>query len=412
MTLTQPTQPVAPPLNILAPELLEDPYPWYVEMRQAGLVYYTLPQLPQVRSAMLSRHADVQAVLRDPRFTREAFREAAKRALGEGALAQSYGLWFLFMDPPDHTRLRGLVSKAFTPRTVERLRPRIEAVVDDLLDRQADKASFDLVSEFAYQVPVLVICDLLGVPTEDRARFGDWSAALARGLDNLTFADCEFVMHGNAAASGLTDYFRGLVTVRRRQPGNDLLSALIAADEAGDRLTEDELLATCVLLFFAGHETTVNLIGNGTLALLRHPAQLELLRDNPSLIANAVEELLRYDSPVQRTSRVASEDLMVNGYQFSKGERVNMLVGAANRDPAQFVDPDRLDITRPNAAQHLSFAAGIHYCVGAPLARLEAQLAILGLLRRAPNLRLVDERPKYRPTFVLRGLRSLRVAWS
>jgi cytochrome P450 len=258
---------------------------------------------------------------------------------------------------------------------------------------------------------VLVICELLGVPAQDRGRFGEWSAALARGLDNLSATDSEFIMHGNAAASGLTDYFRGLIAARRRTTGSDLLSALIAAEEAGDRLTEDELLATCVLLFFAGHETTVNLIGNGTLALLRHPDQLQRLHAKPALIGNAVEELLRYDSPVQRTGRVASEDLEFNGIFLRRGDRVNMLVGAANRDPAQFADPDRLDITRPNAAQHLSFAAGIHYCVGAPLARLEAQLAIAALLRRAPTLRLVDERPTWRSTFVLRGLQSLQVAW-
>jgi cytochrome P450 len=315
------------------------------------------------------------------------------------------------MDPPNHTRLRGLVSKAFTPRTVEGLRPKIEAVVEDLLDRQADHAGFDVVSAFAYQVPVLVICDLLGVPAEDRGRFGAWSAALARGLDNLTVTDSEFIMHGNEAAAGLTDYFRQLVAKRRRQPGADLLSGLIAAEEAGDRLSEDELLATCVLLFFAGHETTVNLIGNGVLALLRHPAELQRLRDKPGLIGGAVEELLRYDSPVQRTGRVAEEALELNGRRYQPGDRVSLLVGAANRDPEQFSDPDRLDITRSNAGQHLSFAAGIHYCVGAPLARLEAQIAIGALLRRAPRLRLVTETPAWRATFVLRGLQALEVAW-
>ena len=417
MTVTEPAESsrederLEPVLVTFRPELIEDPYPWYAEQRQAGHVFYTLPHLPHVRMLLLSRHAEVQAVLRDPRFSREDFRTGVTKALGEGPLATAYGLWFLFMDPPDHTRLRGLVSKAFTPRTVEGLRGQIETMVEQLLDRQAAKPTFDLVGEFAYQVPVLVICELLGVPKQDRGRFGAWSAALARGLDNLSATDSEFIMHGNAAAAGLTDYFRELVAARRRTTGGDLLSALIAAEEAGDRLTEDELLATCVLLFFAGHETTVNLIGNGVLALLRHPDQLQRLRDNPALIGNAVEELLRYDSPVQRTGRVASEDLEFNGVFIRRGDRVNMLVGAANRDPAQFADPDRLDITRPNASQHLSFAAGIHYCVGAPLARLEAQLAINALLRRAPNLRLVDERPVWRPTFVLRGLQALQVAW-
>jgi pimeloyl-[acyl-carrier protein] synthase len=411
MTLTEHPEPVAPVIDLFAPSLIEDPYPWYAEMRNTGPVDYTLPQLPNLRASLLSSHADVQAVLRDPRFGREAFQQAVTKALGEGPLADSYALWFLFMDPPNHTRLRGLVSKAFTPRTVERLRPQIEKVVEDLLDRQADKPSFDLVTAYAYQVPVLVICDLLGVPGEDRGRFGAWSAALARGLDNLSVTDSEFIMHGNAAAAGLTEYFRQLIRMRRRQPRSDLLSGLIAAEEAGDHLSEDELIATCVLLFFAGHETTVNLIGNGMLALLRYPRELKRLRDDLRLIGGAIEELLRYDSPVQRTGRVAAQDLELNGRFYRKGDRVNLLVGAANRDPKQFAEADRLDITRANASQHLSFAAGIHYCVGAPLARLEAQIAIAALLRRAPELRLLDHKLNWRPTFVLRGLQSLEVAW-
>ena len=411
MTLSENVEPVAPVLDLFAPELLIDPYPWYREMLRAGPTDYTLPQMPHVRGTLFSSHADVQAILRDTRFGRDAFREAATKALGEGPLSDSYALWFLFMDPPNHTRLRGLVSKAFTPRTVDQLRPAIAAVVEELLDRQADRPSFDLVNAYAYQVPVLVICDLLGVPTEDRGRFGAWSAALARGLDNLTLADSEFIMQGNAAAAGLTDYFRQLIARRRHQPGADLLSGLIAAEQAGDRLSEDELLATCVLLFFAGHETTVNLIGNGVLALLRHPGELKRLRDDPSLIGNAVEELLRYDSTVQRTGRIATEDFSLRGRAYKKGDRVTLLVGAANRDPRQFTEPDRLDVKRENAGQHLSFAAGIHYCVGAPLARLEAQIAIATLLKRAPALRVLDDKPKWRSTFVLRGLRSLEVAW-
>ncbi|HLZ30589.1 MAG TPA: cytochrome P450 [Chloroflexota bacterium] len=397
-------------LNVFAPELVEDPYGWYAEMRQERVVPYSLPGLPNVRAVMLSRHADVQAVLRDTRFGRAGFRQAAANALGDGALADSYSRWFLFQDPPDHTRLRGLVSKAFTPRAVENLRHQIDDVVELLLDQQTGNASIDLMGSFAYQVPVLVICELLGVPPSDRGRFTGWSAAMAKGLDIITLPDPEAVRRGNEAAGGLTAYFRELIEVRRTRPGNDLLTALITAEEAGDRLTEDELLATCVLLFFAGHETTVNLIGNGVLALLRNPSELERLRRDPALMAGAVEEFLRYDSPVQRTGRVVLEDLEFNGRFYAQGQRVNMLIGAANRDPAQYADPDRLDVTRQNASTHLSFAAGIHYCVGAPLARLEAQLAIAALLRRYPRLRMVDERPSWRPTFVLRGLWSLELA--
>jgi cytochrome P450 len=292
------------------------------------------------------------------------------------------------------------------------LRQHIDAIVQRLLDAQRGKASFDLVREFAYPLPVLVICELLGVPDQDRDRFGAWSAALGQGLDNLSMGDPEVLKRGNEAAAGLTDYFRELVRTRRGGAHDDILHALIAAEEQGDRLSEDELLATCVLIFFAGHETTVNLIGNGTLALLRNPAELARLRAMPALMPNAVEELLRYDSPVQRTGRSVTEHVEVNGYAFHPGQRVNLFVGAANRDPAQFADPDRLDITRANASQHLSFAAGIHYCVGAPLARLEAQLALDALLRFAPDLRLATERPSWRATFVLRGLAELPVALS
>jgi pimeloyl-[acyl-carrier protein] synthase len=410
MTLTHGTTGTVRELNTFAPEFIEDPYAWYAQMRADGVVDYSLPGWPQYRGVLMSRYADVQAVLRDPRFGRAGFRQAVINAIGDGPLAESYSLWFLFQDPPDHTRLRGLVSKAFTPRAVESMRQNIEDVVEHLLDRQRGKASFDLMSTVAYQVPVLVICELLGVPESDRGRFSDWSAALAKGLDILAVPDPELVRRGNDAAAGLTAYFRELIAARRKQPSHDLLTALIAAEEAGDRLTEDELVATCVLLFFAGHETTVNLIGNGTLALLRNPDQLERLRQAPALMSGAVEEFLRYDSPVQRSGRVALENFELNGRAYQAGWRVNVLIGAANRDPAQFPDPDRLDVTRANASQHLSFASGIHYCVGAPLARLEAQLAIAALLRRYSDLRLVEDRPPHRPTFVLRGLSRLDVA--
>jgi len=410
MAQTHESRPPDRELNPLAPELIQDPYPFYAEVREWGVFDYALPGAPGTRAVMVSRWADVQTVLRDPRFGRAGFRQNVINTLGEGALADSYGQWFLFQDPPDHTRLRGLVSKAFTPRSVENMRDSIQDVVEQLLDGTRGLQSFDLMARFAYQVPVLVICDLLGVPAEDRGRFSNWSAALAAGLDLLSSPDPERISRGNEAAAGLTEYFRGLVQARRSSPGNDLLSGMIQAEEAGDRLSTDELLATCVLLFFAGHETTVNLIGNGTLALLRNRSELERLAADPRLAGGAVEELLRYDSPVQRTGRLALEDLELDGRFLKAGWRVSLLIGAANRDGAQFADPDRLDITRSNAASHLSFASGIHYCVGAPLTRLEAQLALTGLLRRYPSLRLVTERPVYRPTFVLRGLTALEVA--
>lgn len=407
MTITQDT---SAGQDIFAPELLEDPYPWYEKMRGLEDAYLVPLNQPEYRVPILSRYADVQLALRDPRFGRAGFQKAAIAALGEGPLANSYSQWMLFRDPPDHTRLRGLVNKAFTPRAVEAMRQQISGIVADLLARQSGSTSVDLISEVAYPLPVLVICELLGVPSQDRDRFGEWSNALGRNFDNLGILDPDLKRRGDEAATGLSEYFRGLVRSRRgSRPIDDILNGLIAAEEQGDRLSEEELLATCVLLFFAGHETTVNLIGNGMLALLRNPAEASRLRADPGLLPNAVEELLRYDSPVQRTGRTVLQEVEVGSWKLQPGWRVNLLIGAANRDPAQFSDPDRLDVTRSNAAQHLSFAAGIHYCVGAPLARLEAQLAIGALLREAPDLRLAGE-PVWRSTFVLRGMSSLPVA--
>src|SRR6266536_39111 len=345
--------------DLFAPALLEDPYPWYTQLRATEGAYFLPPNQPDVRVPVLSRYADVQLVLRDPRFGRAGFQKGAIMALGDGPLATSYSLWMLFRDPPDHTRLRGLVNKAFTPRAVEAMRKTIDSIVADLLAKQHGEVSFDLISQFAYPLPVMVICELLGVPAQDRNRFGEWSSALGRNFDNLGIADQDLKRRGNEAAEGLTEYFRELVKSRRGKP-----------------------------------------------------AEAERLRKNPSLLPNAVEELLRYDSPVQRTGRTVLTDVEVGGRLLHQGERVNVMVGAANRDPAQFSDPDRLDVTRSNAAQHLSFAAGIHYCVGAPLARLEAQLAIGALLRAAPNLRLATDKPEWRATFVLRGMSSLPVAIS
>ncbi len=407
MTLTQGAETVRE-LNVFAPELIEDPYPWYADMRAQGVFHYTLPGLPNAHAVMLSRYADVQAVLRDARFGRLGFRQAAVNAIGEGPLLQSFSQWFLFLDPPDHTRLRGLVSKAFTPRSVDNLRHNIEDVVERLLDEQHGKTSFDLVSCLAYQVPVLVICELLGVPESDRGRFTDWSAALAKGLDILTVSDRDAVERGNSAAAGLTAYFRELVGQRKRQPGGDLLSALIAAEEAGDRLSEDELLATCVLLFFAGHETTVNLIGNGTLALLHNPREQERLRQEPALMSGAIEEMLRYDSPVQIAVRMANEDVEIDGHRIESGSVVLALLGAANRDPARFNDPDRLDVGRSEGGP-MSFGSGIHYCLGAALARLEAQIVLDRLLDRFATMELVGGQPAHRDSLTLRGVVDLRV---
>ncbi len=397
-------------LDLSAPELTVDPYRTYARLRANRGVHYRSPAGDHC-FPVLSRYADVQFALRDPRFGRSGFGALLRSGLGDGPLSRSLARWMLFRDPPDHTRLRSLVNQAFTPRAVERLRGQIGEIVAHALDRLAARTSFDLIAEFAAPLPVLVICELLGVPDSDRREFAGWSTALAASLDHLTQPEPLPLARGNAAADGLTAYFRDLLAVRRNTSGDDLLRGLLQAADSGGHLTEDELLATCVLLFFAGHETSVNLIGNGMLALLTHPDQLATLREAPGKAAAAVEELLRFDSPVQRTARLALATIdLPEGNVIQEGELVTMLIGAANRDGIQFLEAERLDLARPNASRHLAFGAGIHYCVGAPLARLEAQIAITELARRMPKVHLIDAWPAWRPILGLRGLQALHVA--
>ena len=390
--------------NPMDPEFVADPYPTYRRLRTEDPVH----QNP-LGFWVLTRYEDVMATLRDARAVKEPI--AAFVAARFGAAVPAIGFSMLDRDPPDHTRLRGLVSKAFTPKMVERLRPEVQAIVDGLLDGVEGAGTMDLIEQFAYPLPVTVICQMLGVPVEDRERFKQWGLDIARGLDAIMLPpDSEVARRSVASRHALTGYFRELIAERRTTPRADVLSDLIAAEEAGDRLSEPELLATCILLLIAGHETTVNLIGNGTLALLRHPDQIRLLRERPGLIGSAVEELLRFDGPVQRTARIPSEDITIDGRTILKGELVMPFIGAADRDPAQFPDPDRLDITRTDN-RHVAFGLGIHFCLGAPLARLEGQIAIDTLVRRMPRLALATERPAFRPSLTLRGLESLPVSF-
>ncbi|HET7342632.1 MAG TPA: cytochrome P450 [Methylomirabilota bacterium] len=392
------------PFNPMDPEFIADPYPMYRRLRDEDPVHHN-----PLGFWVLTRYEDVLATLRDPRAIKEPI--AAFVAARYGAAVPATGFSMLDRDPPDHTRLRGLVSKAFTPKMIERLRPEVQAIVDDLLDRAEGAGHMDLIGQFAYPIPVTVICRMLGVPVADHERFRQWSLDIARGLDAIMLPpDSEVARRSVASRHAITDYFRVLIAERRVAPRADLLSDLIAAEEAGDRLSEQELLATCILLLIAGHETTVNLIGNGMLALLRHPDQLALLRRRPELIGTAVEELLRFDGPVQRTARIPSEDITIGGRTIPRGELVMPFIGAADRDPAQFPDPDRLDITRSDN-RHVAFGLGIHFCLGAPLARVEGQIAIATLLRRLPRLALATERPAFRPSVTLRGLESLPVAF-
>ena len=387
--------------NPFDPAVVADPYPYYRRMREEDPVHRNA----SIRAWFLTRHADVCELLRDDRFSSDGTRSEryVEPLPGRGRPGRS----MLVVDPPDHTRLRSLVSKAFTPRMVEQLRPRIESIAADLVDRLASgPQETDLIGQFAYPLPVIVIAEMLGVPARDRAQFQEWSAIVVRGLD--PFLDRETQEAVFDARDALTGYLRGIIGERRREPAGDLITAMIAAREKGDLLSEGELVAMCNLLLVAGHETTVNLIGGGTLALLRNPDQLERLRREPELAAQAVEELLRYAPPVQWTGRVATVELELSGRRIEPQQSVIGILAAANRDPEVFDDPDRLDIGRdPNP--HVSFGRGIHFCLGAPLARLEAQVALPALLERFPGLRVAGE-PEPRPTWNLRGLARLPVA--
>jgi len=389
--------------NPLLPEFHANPYPFYKRLREKEPIH----QSP-MGFWVLTRYEDCVAVLRDQRFGREEFQQMLTAVYGDGTeMPRS----MLFRDPPDHTRLRALVSKAFTPRMIETMREHIQEIVDRLLDRVQDAGRMDVIEDLAYPLPVTVICEMLGVPVDDHASIRGWSADIARSLDAIGLPSDEgIVERGRKSRRALGDYFRRLVPERRARPQDDLLSGLLAAEEQGDKLTQDEVIAMCLLLFIAGHETTVNLIGNGTLALLRHPDQLTKLRAEPALIGNAVEELLRYDSPVQRTARITTTEVELAGQPLPKGAMVITALGAANRDPAQFADPDRLDVTRKDP-RHISFGFGIHFCLGAPLARVEGQLALGTLLRRAPDLALAEVNPEWRESSVLRGLKRLNVTF-
>lgn len=396
--------------NPLAAEFRENPHASYREMRERDPVHWS----PFLGFWVLTRYADCVAVLRDAkRFSADprdlAIYEMLMQGGGENRpLMQMERKWMLMLNPPDHTRLRTLVAKAFTPRVVENLRPRIQEIVNDLLDKVQSCGAMDIIADLSYPLPVIVIAQMLGVPTEDRDKFKAWTTDLARTLDPVVSP--EVLDAGDAAAVAFYDYFKTLVAKRRKDPQEDLLSALIAAEEQGDRLTEDELIATAVLLLGAGHETTMNLIGNGLLALFRHPEQLAKLKADPAWIQSAVEECLRFDGPVQMTARTALEDIEIEGKTITKGQQAVIVLAAANRDPAQFAAPDTFDITRKENS-HIAFSHGIHYCLGAPLARAEAQIALNTLLRRLPKLRLHSEHLEWRETVTLRGLKALPVVF-
>ncbi len=397
-----------PQVDLFDPTFKNDPYPTYAEMRSTAPAYRV--ELPDGRGVwMITRYDDALTVLKDRRFVKNF-----RNALTPEQLAQippipkvmeplSHNM--LDTDPPDHQRLRSLVSKAFTPRLIERQRPRVQAIADSLLDAVQDQGEMDLIDDYAFPLPITVIAELLGVPSEDRNSFREWSNAAVSG--NTTQEYLEEILIPNMQA--FNDYLYALFEEKHANPRDDLVSALVRAEEAGDKLSEDELLGMVFLLLVAGHETTVNLIGNGVLALLLHPDQLQKLKADPALIKPAVEELLRYDGPVESaTERYTTEEVEMAGVTIPRGEMVMVVLASADRDPQRFADPDELDITRADN-KHLAFGKGIHHCLGAPLARMEGQIAISTLLRRMPELRLAGspDSLSWRPGMIIRGLRGL-----
>ncbi len=393
-------------IDFTTPEHRADPHPTYHAMRAADPV---LASTREERTHLVTGFAACEAILRDTRWSSDPSHRPEPDPADDVRTAVSLGdsNVLLFIDPPDHTRIRKLMTKAFTPRAVERLRPKVQALVDDLLDPIEQRGTTELVSELGYIVPVTVICEMLGVPVTDRDRFGPWSSDASRLLDGEL--DEETTNRGLLGAMQIITYLGDLIDARRRQPTDDLLSALVHATEDGVGLSEEELRVNTLLLFVAGHETTMNLIGNGMYALLRNRSQLERLRDDPALIGSAVEELLRYDGPAHVTARIAVTDVEVGGHRFAEGDQVLAILAAANRDPMRFGDPDRLDIGRDDGA-HLSFSHGIHYCLGAALARLEGQVVINSLVQRFAGMEIVTEPVEYRDHFVLRGLKELVIS--
>jgi cytochrome P450 PksS len=398
-------------VNFASPEFKANPYPFYARLRaEAPVCRVTLPT--REPAWLVTRYDDVALVLKDERFVKDAANAMTPEQLANQP-------WFrkmfkvlkrnmLDLDPPDQTRLRALVSRTFTPRLIEGMRGRIQALTGRLLDRVQARGRMDLIRDYALPVPTTIIAEMLGVPVADRHAIHRWSNAIISAAAS-TWGLCTAIPN----VWMFLRYIRKIILRRRAHPQNDLVSALVGTEEGGDRLSDDELKAMVFLLLVAGHETTVNLIGNGTLALLEHPDQLERLRNDPALIKPAVEEMLRYASPAEMaTERYPREDVTIAGVTIPRGEMVFAVIASANRDERQFPNPDRLDVTRePN--KHLAFGLGAHFCLGAPLARLEGQIAINTLLRRAPALRLAvaPDGLRWRRGLILRGLEALPVAF-
>jgi len=391
-------------MSALVTSRLPDPYPCLRVVRETGS--FLTGEIAGAPVTLVTTHAEASAVLAHPAIG-HGFRDGVSyRGSAEDGLGS-----LLRADPPDHSRLRRLVGRAFTPSVIAGLVPEITTVLDELLDEALAAGEVDAVEAFTRPMPLRVMCRMLGVPDEDEAEFGGWADALTRGLDprpTLTPAETDARAR---ATTAFDEYFRRHIAGRRAEPRDDLLSALVGIHDDGDALSGPELLELCTLLLVAGYETTVNLLGGSILALIRNPDQLALLRDDPALVGPAVEEMLRYEPPIQYIARTALADVEIAGHAFQRGDGMILLTGAANRDPAAFDDPDRFLVTRyaggARARRHLGFGVGIHYCLGAPLARLETELAIRALLRRVRTMTLLDDTVAYRQQLVIRGVRSL-----
>lgn len=393
--------------NLTHPEVRVDPYPFYRELRSQDPIHWD----EALGFWVLTRYADIAAVYADPRFSRALGLRRGFERLPEDEqriaepVYHAFSKTMFYSDPPYHTRLRGLVNNAFTPHAVEQMRPYIQRTVDDLLDSIEAKGKFDAIHDLAHPLPIMVIAQMLGLPAEDRGRFKQWSDDLFAILGSVPHAP-ELMERAAHSLAELTQYLTTMSDTRRRQPQSDLLTALVSVAEKGERLSKEELIANVTILLSAGHETTSNLIGNGLLALLRHPEQWQILSQDSRLIPSAVEEIMRYDNPVQIAYRSAAEDVEVGGKHIRKGQLVNSILAAGNRDPERFSDPDKFDVRR-DEGRHLGFGLGIHFCIGAPLVRLEAQIAFGAILRRFPHLRLASEKLEWQEHPIFRGVTSL-----
>ena len=397
-------------ISLLQDDAVADPYRPLAELREREPVYWD----EGLKAWLLTRYADVHAAFRDQRLSADRITTYYRDHLGDEGRKRfqpTYDIlsrWAVFNDPPVHTRLRRLVHKAFTPRVVADLEPRINAIVDDLLDDLSRKHHFDLIREFSYPLPAIVIAEMLGVPPEDRERFKAWSDDLMI----LVFGALDIPDRhdrGQAALQELTAYLADMAAQREDDPRDDLITRLVQVEEGGDTLSREETAAMCSMLLFAGHETTTNLMANGMLALLQHPAERDKLIADPTRIGAAVEEMLRYDGPVKSLIRSVAETHEHDGHAFTEGDRVFLMLSAANHDPRRFTDPERFDISRDDASGHLGFGFGIHFCLGAPLARIEATIGIRALVERFPDMRLADGELTWHPTLISRALTRLPV---